>query len=68
MMETLNHAQRKAKQRAEKRAAGYKEISVWVRPDQADKIRDYADSLPKPSKADVPGQGNLLDLMGKDNG
>lgn len=68
MTETLNHAQRKARQRAEKRTAGYKEVSVWVRPDQIDKIRDYADSLPKPSKAPMPGQGSLLDLMGKSDG
>lgn len=47
--DTVSHAKRKAAQRAEKRAAGYKEVSVWVRPDKVDAVRQFADSLPKPA-------------------
>jgi len=63
-----SHAQRKAAQRAEKRAAGYKEVSVWIRPDQAEALRDFADSLPKPTPKIDPNQTTIFDTIGSPNG
>ena len=57
------HAQRKAAQRKKKRAEGYIEISVWVRPDKADEVRQFADSLPKPTPKTHPGQSQMFDIL-----
>lgn len=45
-------AQKKARQRAVKRAAGLVEVSLWVAPDQAQALRDFAASLPAPKRLD----------------
>lgn len=58
-------AEKKAKQRAAKRARGLREISVWCLPEQAQAVRDFVDSLPQPPElpAEQPEAGPLLGLM-----
>ena len=55
-----SEAQRKARQRAAKRAAGLVEIAVWVAPEQVQALRDFAESLPRPSPPENPTQGHLF--------
>lgn len=38
---------RKAAERARKRAAGLVKVEVWVKPEHAQKVRDYARKLPR---------------------
>lgn len=45
-------AQKKARQRATKRAAGLVEIAVWVAPEQVQILRDFVESLPPPTRPD----------------
>lgn len=59
----LTAAEKKARYRKKMRAEGYKEISVWVAPEQAETVREFVDSLPKPSKPDAEGQTSLLDAL-----
>lgn len=61
---TLTAAQKKARYRKKMRAAGFKEISVWVAPEQAETVREFADSLPKPLKPAAEGQGSIFDIIG----
>lgn len=67
-MTKTNYAEKKAKERAKKRDAGYKEISIWVAPEQHEALRQYADSLPKPQKKENPDQKTIFDLIGQSNG
>jgi hypothetical protein len=60
----LTAAQKKARYRKKMRAAGFKEISVWVAPEQAETVRQFAETLPKPSKPDAEGQANLFEILG----
>lgn len=55
-------AQKKARQRAAKRAAGFVELSVWVAPDQVDSVRDFVASLPLPKQPENPDQATLFNL------
>lgn len=52
---------KKARQRAAKRAAGLIEVSVWVAPEQAETVRDFAASLPAPARETVPQGPTLFD-------
>lgn len=63
----LTSAEKKARYRKKMRLDGYTEVSVWVAPGQVEAVRNFADSLPKPSKPSAKGQGSLLDLMGSTN-
>lgn len=63
-MTVLSAAEKKARYRKKMREAGLKEISVWVAPDQAETVREFADSLPKPSKPAAEGQGSLFEVIG----
>lgn len=45
-------AQKKARQRAAKRAAGLVEVAVWVAPEQVESVRDFVASLPSPKRPD----------------
>jgi hypothetical protein len=45
-------AQKKARQRAVKRAAGLVEVSLWVAPEQVKILREFAESLPLPARPD----------------
>lgn len=56
-------AQKKARQRAVKRAAGFVEVSVWVAPDQVDALRDFAASLPPPTRTDPDAPLPLFDAV-----
>jgi len=49
-------AEKKAAQRAAKRARGLREITVWCLPEQADQVREFADSLPQPPEGSTPEQ------------
>lgn len=60
----LTAAEKKARYRKKMRAAGYKEISVWVAPEQAETVREFADTLPKPSTPDAEGQTNIFEIIG----
>lgn len=53
-------AQKKARQRSEKRAAGYVEVSVWVAPDHVDSLRDFVASLPPPRPPENPNQMTMF--------
>jgi len=53
-------AQKKARQRAVKRAAGFVEVSVWVAPEQVDVVRDFAASLPSPTPPANPNQMTMF--------
>lgn len=55
-------AEKKARQRAVKRAAGFVELSVWVAPEQVDSVRDFVASLPPPNPPADPNQGTLFKL------
>lgn len=55
-------AEKKARQRAVKRAAGFVELSVWVAPEQVDSVRDFVASLPSPKPPENPNQGTLFKL------
>lgn len=54
---------KKARQRQAKRDAGLVEISVWVAPDHADALRDFAASLPAPTRETVPSGPSLFDAL-----
>ena len=54
-------AEKKARQRAVKRAAGFVEVSVWVAPNQVEAVRDFAATLPPPRPRTAPGQMTLFD-------
>jgi len=43
-------AQRKAKERADKRARGLRPLEVWARPEHHPKIKDLAESLSAPNQ------------------
>ena len=62
----LTSAQKKANYRKKMRAAGFKEISVWVAPEQAETVREFAEALPKPSKPSQEGQSSLFDVLTED--
>lgn len=52
---------KKARQRAAKRASGLVQVAVWVSPDQADAVRDFASSLPVARRETVPQGPTLFD-------
>lgn len=56
--------EKKAKQRAAKRAAGFVEVSVWVAPEQVDALREFAASLPQPRRE--IGGPSLFDCLDAD--
>lgn len=43
-------AQRKAKERADKRARGLRPLEVWTRPEHHHRIKELAESLSAPSQ------------------
>lgn len=53
--------EKKARQRAAKRAAGLVEVSVWVAPAQVEVVRDFAASLPAPISETVSSGPTLFD-------
>lgn len=53
--------EKKARQRAAKRAAGLVEVSVWVAPEQAESVRDFAAALPLPARETVSQGPTLFD-------
>lgn len=55
--------EKKARQRAAKRAAGLVEVSVWVAPAQVDAVRQFAAKLPTPARETVPTGPGLFDGM-----
>lgn len=63
MTETVpkSAAEKKARQRAAKRAAGLVEVSIWVAPERVEEVRAFAASLPLPSRPANPGQMTLFD-------
>lgn len=54
-------AEKKAHQRAVKRAAGLVEVCVWVAPDKVEEVRAFAASLPAPKPPKTPGQMSLFE-------
>jgi hypothetical protein len=55
-------AEKKAHQRAVKRAAGLVEVAVWVAPERVEEVRAFAASLPVPKAPPTSsGQGTLFD-------
>jgi len=54
---------KKARQRAAKRASGLVEVSVWVAPDHAEAVRDFAATLPVPRRETVSHEPTLFDGM-----
>nr|CRY95568.1 hypothetical protein [uncultured prokaryote] len=63
MSETVpqSAAEKKARQRASKRAAGFVEVCVWVAPERVDEVRAFAASLPGPKPPKTPGQMSLFE-------
>lgn len=61
----LSSAEKKRRFREKMRAAGYREIGVWVDPKYADKVREFADSLPKPKSKDNPAQHTIFEALGQ---
>lgn len=63
MTETVpqSAAEKKARQRAVKRAAGLVEVCVWVAPDKVEEVRAFAASLPVPKPPKTPGQMSLFE-------
>ena len=63
MSETVpqSAAEKKARQRAVKRAAGLVEVCVWVAPDKVEEVRAFAASLPVPKPPKTPGQMSLFE-------
>lgn len=57
------YAEQKRQYRQKMRAAGYKEISVWVAPEQAEAVRAFAESRPKPSRGPIEGQMDWIDHL-----
>lgn len=60
----LTSTEKKRRYRAKMKAAGYKEIGCWICPTQADKLRTYARSLPKPVVETAnPDQTSIFDML-----
>lgn len=56
-------ARRKQLQRDRARASGLVKVKVWVAAGQAQKVRDFANSLPLPASPKDPAQLDLVRLI-----
>lgn len=62
-MSKADAAHRKQLQRERARASGLVKVEVWVAEDQAQKVRDFAKSLPLPTAPKDPAQLDLVDRI-----
>lgn len=67
MTEQKSERERKREQRAKWKAEGWTFLHLRVAKEQADKVRDFAASLPPPREAPHPGQQPLPIFEGEDN-
>lgn len=59
-------AERKAMQRSRDRLLGWREITVRVAQEHAERVRDFAASLPDPAPPTDPDQLDLLERLEED--